>query len=31
MPDYYIQDKNDAEYTLVNYQGKTTKWPNIPE
>jgi lysine 2,3-aminomutase len=31
MPDYYIQDKNDAEYTLVNYQGKITKWPNIPE
>ncbi len=31
MPDYYIEDKNDTEYTLRNYQGLTTKWPNIPE
>ncbi|HDQ41640.1 MAG TPA: KamA family radical SAM protein [Desulfonatronum sp.] len=31
MPDYYIMDKNETEYTLRNYQGKTTKWPNIPE
>jgi len=31
MPDYYIMDKNDTEYTLKNYQGKQTTWPNIPE
>jgi lysine 2,3-aminomutase len=31
MPDYYIADKNDKTYTLKNYQGKTTEWPNIPE
>jgi len=31
MPDYYIVDKNEKEYTLKNYQGKTTTWPNIPE
>ena len=31
MPDYYIQDKNTQEYTLRNYQGRITKWPNIPE
>jgi len=31
MPDYYIMDKTDQEYTLKNYQGKLTKWPNIPE
>ncbi|GAB6058393.1 KamA family radical SAM protein [Desulfonatronum parangueonense] len=31
MPDYYIQDKNETEYTLRNYQGKTTTWPTIPE
>lgn len=31
MPDYYIEDKNETEYTLRNYQGLTTKWPNIPE
>lgn len=31
MPDYYIVDKNDKEYTLRNYQGQTTKIPNIPE
>lgn len=31
MPDYYIKGKNDREYTLENYQGKQTHWPNIPE
>ena len=31
MPDYYIVDKNEKEYTLQNYQGKRTHWPNIPE
>ena len=31
MPDYYIIDKNEKTYTLKNYQGKTTEWPNIPE
>lgn len=31
MPDYYIVDKNEKEYTLRNYKGNTTKWPNIPE
>ncbi|MBT8373312.1 MAG: KamA family radical SAM protein, partial [Deltaproteobacteria bacterium] len=31
MPDYYIMDKTDKEYTLKNYQGKLTQWPNIPE
>ncbi len=31
MPDYYIQDRNEKEYTLCNYQGRTTKWPNVPE
>ena len=31
MPDYYIADKDDKEYTLKNYQGKTTKIPTIPE
>lgn len=31
MPDYYITDKNEKEYTLRNYQGKTTTIPNIPE
>ena len=31
MPDYYIADKNEKEYTLKNYQGKTTKIPTIPE
>ena len=30
MPDYYIVDKNSEEYTLKNYQGRTTQWPNIP-
>lgn len=31
MPDYYIAGKNEKEYTLRNYQGKLTQWPNIPE
>ncbi|SDB43110.1 lysine 2,3-aminomutase [Desulfonatronum thiosulfatophilum] len=31
MPDYYIQAKNEKEYTLRNYQGKTTPWPTISE
>ena len=31
MPDYYIKGKNTKEYTLINYQGKTTTIPNIPE
>lgn len=31
MPDYYIVDKTDTEYTLRNYKGETTKIPNIPE
>lgn len=31
MPDYYIMDKNDKEYTLKNHRGELTKIPNIPE
>ena len=31
MPDYYIQGKTDAAYTLKNYNGITTEWPNIKE
>lgn len=31
MPDYYITDKNNKEYTLKNYKGIVTKLPNIPE
>ncbi|MBL0712167.1 MAG: KamA family radical SAM protein [Desulfosarcina sp.] len=31
MPDYYIVGKDEKEYTLKNYQGKLTHWPNIPE
>ena len=31
MPDYYILSKNEEEYTLRNYKGQTTQWPNIPE
>ena len=31
MPDYYIVDKNEKEYTLRNHLGETTKIPNIPE
>lgn len=29
MPDYYIQDKNESEYTLRNYKGQTTTLPVI--
>lgn len=29
MPDYYIVDKNEREYTLQNYKGETTKIPNV--
>jgi lysine 2,3-aminomutase len=31
MPDYYIVDKNEREYTLKNYKGLVTHWPNIAE
>jgi lysine 2,3-aminomutase len=31
MPDYYIMGKDEKEYTLKNYKGLLTKWPNIPE
>ncbi|UCE82623.1 MAG: KamA family radical SAM protein [Deltaproteobacteria bacterium] len=31
MPDYYIVDKNEKEYTLRNYKGEMTTLPNIPE
>ena len=31
MPDYYIMGKDSKEYTLKNYEGKLTKWPNMPE
>jgi len=31
MPDYYIVDKNEKEYTLRNYNGEIIKTPNIPE
>jgi len=31
MPDYYIMGKTEKEYTLRNYEGKITMWPNIPE
>ncbi|MCF8052605.1 MAG: KamA family radical SAM protein [Desulfobacterales bacterium] len=31
MPDYYIMGKDEKEYTLRNYKGQTTQWPNIPE
>ena len=30
MPDYYIVDKNEQQYTLRNYKGETTTIPNIP-
>jgi lysine 2,3-aminomutase len=29
MPDYYIVDKNEKEYTLRNYKGEMTTLPNI--
>ena len=31
MPDYYIQSKNNTEYTLKNHKGELTTIPNIPE
>jgi lysine 2,3-aminomutase len=31
MPDYYIKGKDEKEYTLENYKGVRTKWPNMPE
>ena len=31
MPDYYIVDKNEKEYTLRNHKRETTKIPNMPE
>jgi lysine 2,3-aminomutase len=31
MPDYYIVDRNEQEYTLRNYKGQITTLPNIPE
>lgn len=31
MPDYYMVDKNEKEYTLKNYKGEITRIPNIPE
>jgi lysine 2,3-aminomutase len=31
MPDYYIVNKNDKEYTLRNYKGDRTNIPNIPD
>jgi lysine 2,3-aminomutase len=30
MPDYYIVDKNEKEYTLRNYRGEITRVPNVP-
>ena len=31
MPDYYMIDKDEKEYTLRNHLGEETKIPNIPE
>ena len=31
MPDYYIIDKNEKEYTVRNHKGEITKIPNMPE
>ncbi|HVO83077.1 MAG TPA: KamA family radical SAM protein [Syntrophobacteria bacterium] len=31
MPDYYIVDRTEREYTLRNYKGQLTTLPNIPE
>jgi len=31
MPDYYIADKNETEYTLRNHKGELTKIPNVPD
>ena len=29
--DEVTMGKDDKEYTLRNYQGKLTQWPNMPE
>jgi lysine 2,3-aminomutase len=31
MPDYYIVERGEEEYTLRNHRGETTKIPVIPE
>ncbi len=31
MPDYYIINRGEKEYTLKNYKGQLTTLPNIPE
>ena len=31
MPEYYIMDKNEQEYTLQNHRGELIALPNIPE
>ncbi|WP_321529750.1 KamA family radical SAM protein [uncultured Desulfuromonas sp.] len=31
MPDYYMIDKDDEQYTLRNHKGQITHLPNIPE
>lgn len=31
MPDYYIKERTDTEYVLVNHKGQETRLPNIPE
>jgi len=31
MPDYYIVDRTEQEYTLRNYKGQLTTLPNIPD
>jgi lysine 2,3-aminomutase len=31
MPDYYIQDSTETEYTLRNHLGQETTIPNVPE
>lgn len=31
MPDYYIVEKNEKEFTLKNYKGEFLTLPNIPE
>ena len=31
MPDYYIINKTETEYTLRSYKGQTLETPNIPE
>lgn len=31
MPDYYIVDENEQEYTLRNHNGEYTRIPNLPD